>query len=442
MSKALVLAGHGSHISPNTAGIVWDYVDKLRSWGVADEITAAFWKEVPDFHGVLDTLESDDIVIVPVFTAQGFFTQKVIPAEMNLSAELRSEAPYPYYQIGNRRVFYCRTLGEHPYLSKIVEQRIEKALSDAALHPNEATIALIGHGTRRMSSSQEATRYQAKLLRESGKFFQVLDVYLDAEPAIISIYQDSQQQNIIAVPFFLADGSHVSIDVPGAMGIDYGDYPASKEGFQLYYTPPVGTDDSICELILELANESGLPFSTTEASDWTAFPKFGAADLLQALHKAREITFGQVVLKFDAVYPIDSSQHLRIESSHALRKHLRENPFRPLAYSDDLPRDWFVPIQHPEQIPAVLETVYPQALADWAAFRQGKLEIESLETLIGRQQGMFSEIEIEPAQVQETITRVCGRCTRQPLWADAIGEKMPCPRACNYWLSQYQGEGD
>ena len=47
---ALVLAGHGSHISPHTAGIVWRYVDLLRLWGVADEITACFWKEPPAFR--------------------------------------------------------------------------------------------------------------------------------------------------------------------------------------------------------------------------------------------------------------------------------------------------------------------------------------------------------------------------------------------------------
>ena len=82
---ALVLAGHGSHISPETAGIVWEQVDKLRALNVADEVTAAFWKETPSFHQVIDTLTADDMTIVPLFTAQGYFTQTVIPAEMGLT---------------------------------------------------------------------------------------------------------------------------------------------------------------------------------------------------------------------------------------------------------------------------------------------------------------------------------------------------------------------
>jgi hypothetical protein len=84
---ALVLAGHGSHISAETAGVVWRYVDRLREMGVADEVTAAFWKEMPSFHTVLDMLEAADITIVSMFTAQGYFTETVIPVEMGLSGE-------------------------------------------------------------------------------------------------------------------------------------------------------------------------------------------------------------------------------------------------------------------------------------------------------------------------------------------------------------------
>ncbi|RMG79916.1 MAG: cobalamin biosynthesis protein CbiX, partial [Chloroflexi bacterium] len=57
MSKvALILAGHGSHIRHQTAGIVWQYVDQLRRLGVAHEVTACFWKEQPAYYEVLDTV--------------------------------------------------------------------------------------------------------------------------------------------------------------------------------------------------------------------------------------------------------------------------------------------------------------------------------------------------------------------------------------------------
>jgi sirohydrochlorin ferrochelatase len=84
MTTALILAGHGSHISAETAGIVWRQVDKLRAMGVADEVTATFWKETPSFRGVFNSLSAQDVTVVPLFTAQGYFTQTVIPAEMGI----------------------------------------------------------------------------------------------------------------------------------------------------------------------------------------------------------------------------------------------------------------------------------------------------------------------------------------------------------------------
>src|SRR5690606_36572589 len=92
-STALILAGHGSHISANTAGLVWDAVDALRRMSVADEITAAFWKEMPSYATVFDSIISEDITILPLFTAQGYFTRTVLPAETGLGEPLSPPAP-------------------------------------------------------------------------------------------------------------------------------------------------------------------------------------------------------------------------------------------------------------------------------------------------------------------------------------------------------------
>jgi sirohydrochlorin cobaltochelatase len=102
VTTALILAGHGSHISAETAGIVWRQVDRLRALGVADEVTAEFWKEMPSFYTVLNSISATDITVVPLFTAQGYFTQTVIPAEMGTGFR------------------YTRTLSEHPDLARIV----------------------------------------------------------------------------------------------------------------------------------------------------------------------------------------------------------------------------------------------------------------------------------------------------------------------------------
>ena len=247
---ALILAGHGSHISPHTAGLVWGCVDRLRALGVADEITACFWKEPPSFRGVLDTVQAREVVIVPVFTAQGYFTQTVIPAEMGLDGARTIR--------DGRVIHYARTLGEHPGLVAVVRQRVTETLAAAALDPQEVAVAVIGHGTPRSATSQDATRQQAAQLHAAGLVAEVFAVYLDDDPPIQSLYDTVRAPTIIAVPFFLAPGSHVKQDVPRALGL--GESGGTVRGKRVFYTAPVGTAETLDTLMLDLARETGLPF--------------------------------------------------------------------------------------------------------------------------------------------------------------------------------------
>lgn len=435
---ALILAGHGSHISPNTAGVVWNYVDRLRAWAVADEITACFWKEPPAFSHVLDTVVSDTVVIVPVFTAQGYFTQTVIPTEMGLDGAITHK--------NGKTVYYTPTIGEHPYLETIVQERVQEAVTQGNLNPADTSVAIIGHGTRRNRSSQDATRHQANQVREQQLVSQVVDVYLDDDPDIPSLYRSTIAKNIVAVPFFLAEGSHVTIDVPDALGITYGNYPDRVQGREVYYTPPVGTDDAICRVILELARDTGISFTksvgaTTLSSDsWSHFPTAGRDTFSEALDTHDTLHFGQVMVTDEKVWHTDeASDTSTYRSPEALRGFIRENPFRPLPTSDDLPSGWQVDVASADEAYAVVETIYPTLITDWANQQNNTFITESLDEVGKRQVGMFEDIHrIEPIVIQNTVERVCGRCIRQPTWLNEHqpGDAgLPCKTPCNVWLS-------
>lgn len=430
---ALVLAAHGSHISPHTAGLVWSYVDQLRALGVADEITAGFWKEAPSLHRVLDTLVSDQVVVVPVFTAAGYFSRSVVPAEMGLTGDITRSM--------GRTIHYTRTIGEHAYLAQVVRQRIEHVLSAHQLDPQQVAVVLIGHGTPRSPESRDATRQQADALRKDQRAAEVVDAYLDDEPDIPSIYTRTKAPTIIAVPYFLAPGSHVTQDVPEALGIGLDNIPAVAGGRRVYYTPPVGTDEVICRVILELARETGLTFAEKpSAGAWSSFPQAGADQLFAAVRKNGIMRFGQIQLTESEVRPVQSTDiDETVNSPAALRQHVRENPFRPLAVSYDLPGGWRVPVAAPHMLPAIVETIYPGALADWTAHQTGQFEAGSLYALSQRQAGVFRHMHLTPAAVVENaIDTVCGRCVRHATWyyGQSPRDAIPCPEPCNWWLSR------
>lgn len=429
----LILAAHGSHISPDTAGIVWSYIDQLRQWGVADEITACFWKESPAFNQVLDTLESDEIVVVPVFTATGYFSQTVIPAEMNLTG--------PFTHRAGRTIHYTRTIGEHPYLNQIVRQRIADVIEQAQLDENDIAIAVIGHGTPRSKQSQDAARQQAAQLRDHFASSEIVSVYLDDEPSIPSIYQTTQSPVIIAVPFFLAPGSHVTQDVPQALGLAPNEVTATVQGRRVYYTPPIGTHDVICHIIVELARETGLMFEINQTDNqWAGFPKRGCTELAQVVSERSTLQFGQLELSATEVHhALDESAGTTIHDPSSLRKLTRENPFRPLPTACDLPGGWVVPVANVNQLDAVVETVYPGAVSDWAFNRQGRFRAETLAEVGVRQTGMFRTVTSLTAEtIRYHVDSTCGNCVRHPTWyfRKTESDDIPCKSPCNVWLSR------
>jgi sirohydrochlorin cobaltochelatase len=427
---ALVLAGHGSHISPETAGIVWQQVDKLRALHAANEVTAAFWKEMPSFHQVLDTLTAEDITIVPLFTAQGYFTQTVIPAEMGLSAKLTER--------DGRTIRYAQTLSEHPYLSRVVRQRIEAAFAESGAAPEDTVIALIGHGTRRNPESRSATRAQAEQV--SAMAAETLAVFLDDAPSIPDIYTLTSARTIIAVPFFLALGSHTTIDVPGELGLAPGATHAQINGRDVYYTLPVGLGDDLDQMILEIARDGEMPEpdESEASSQWDCFPTAGRDALIEAVRAAGWIEFGQLTLTLHEVRPTEidvEREIIDISNPAALRDHVRRDPFRPLATSTDLPRDWVVRIDRRAQLHAVVETVYPGAVADWA--RRESLLLTPLDVLAARQTGNYRPLsELSTEHRTELVSSVCGRCVREPTWFNGVREPLPCAEACNFWMSR------
>ena len=432
---ALVLAGHGSHISPETAGIVWEQVDALRALHVADEVTAAFWKEAPSFHQMIDTLAADEITIVPLFTAQGYFTQTVIPAEISLTGKIT--------QRNGKIIRYAPTLSEHPGLGVIVRQRVEAALAQSGADPAEVAIAIIGHGTRRSPESRRATIEQAAQV--SNMAAQSLAVFLDDSPSIPDIYTLTSAPTIIAVPFFLALGSHTTIDVPGEIGLATGVSRATIHGRQVLYTLPVGVGGDLDQMILDIARDAGAPlYDVSAGSAWECFPTMGRDALIEAVRANGWIEFGELTLSLHEVRPTEMDMDAEIvvlTTPAELRDHVRREPrrnsvsHRPLATSTDLPRDWVVRLDKRAQIHAVVETVYPGAVADWA--RRDDLAITPLDTLAARQTGQYRPLnELSAERRAELVAAVCGYCVRQPTWYNGEREPIPCAEACNFWMSR------
>ena len=87
-NSALVLVGHGSTLNPDSSAPTFQHADEIAQRKVFAEVHCAFWKEEPSLREILRMVERDDIYIVPNFISEGYFTDIVIPRELELAGAI------------------------------------------------------------------------------------------------------------------------------------------------------------------------------------------------------------------------------------------------------------------------------------------------------------------------------------------------------------------
>src|SRR5947209_1522428 len=105
--KALVIVGHGSHLNEDSSLPVYEHAARIRERFADeyDEVVECFWKEEPSMRHVLDTVEAEEVYVVPAFISEGYFTQQVIPRELGLTG--------PVTLVSDKTVRYAGPLGTY-----------------------------------------------------------------------------------------------------------------------------------------------------------------------------------------------------------------------------------------------------------------------------------------------------------------------------------------
>src|SRR5437588_11055431 len=86
--SALVIVGHGSTVNTDSDVPTFAHAAEIRRRGCFGEVVCAFWKEEPSLRQVFYMIESNDIYVVPNFISEGYFTQKIIPRELELKGDI------------------------------------------------------------------------------------------------------------------------------------------------------------------------------------------------------------------------------------------------------------------------------------------------------------------------------------------------------------------
>lgn len=251
---ALLIVGHGSTENPDSSTPYFEHAEEIRSRGLFSEVHCCFWKEEPSMREALYLIDSAEVYVVPDFISEGYFTQDVIPRELQLTG--------PTTEVRGKTFHYCLPVGVHRSMTDLILKRAKEVAP--GISPAETTLIITGHGTGLNQNSTKAIRDQAELIAQSGAgYAAVLDAYMEEQPFIAEWAEMASTPNVVVVPFFISDGLHSYQDIPVLLGIEaevgaalsqtavFRQNPHHLRGKTLYYSSAIGTERLLADVILD-----------------------------------------------------------------------------------------------------------------------------------------------------------------------------------------------
>jgi len=240
--KALVIVGHGSHLNEDSSAPVYEHAERIRATGEFDEVVECFWKEEPSMRHVLDTVESEEVYVVPAFISEGYFTQQVIPRELGLDGAVTKK--------GYKTVRYAGPLGTFEGMPDVILERVADLMRGREV-PGRRALVLLGHGTDLNKSSGGVIYLNATRIRERRLYDLVEVGFLDQEPEIGGVVESIEAENVIVIPVFIAEGWHTRETIPQDLGLS-GEI-TERGDKTIFYGAPVGTHPSMANLMVARA---------------------------------------------------------------------------------------------------------------------------------------------------------------------------------------------
>jgi sirohydrochlorin cobaltochelatase len=251
--STLLLVAHGSTENEDSSAPAWALAQELRRKGIFGEVHCCFWKEEPSLREALYQVQYDDVYIAPLFISEGYFTTQIIPRELELEGPITERDGFT--------LKYCEPAGSHPAMTELLLLRAREVAPD--LDPEQTSLLIVAHGTGLNEESRLAAEFQAKRLQEMSAYAEVRAVYMEEEPRVENWADLALKDNVVIVPFFIADGLHSYQDIPVLLGIEaeptraasrmevFRRNPYRLAGKTLYYSGAIGTHPHMAQVVLD-----------------------------------------------------------------------------------------------------------------------------------------------------------------------------------------------
>ncbi|MFW6000603.1 MAG: CbiX/SirB N-terminal domain-containing protein, partial [Halorubrum sp.] len=125
----LAVVGHGTERNENSAKAIEYHADRIRERDRFEEVRALYMDEDPEVDDLPDFFESEDVVLVPLFIADGYHTQEDIPEDVGLCEDHTEGYDVPE-TVDGTRIWYAGAVGTEPLMADVVLERAADAGAD------------------------------------------------------------------------------------------------------------------------------------------------------------------------------------------------------------------------------------------------------------------------------------------------------------------------
>ena len=201
-----------------------------------------------------------EVFVVPNFISEGYFTQTVIPRELELTSRSTE-------RINGQVWNYCEPVGNHDAMTELLLQRAREVAP--GVPESETSLLIVGHGTSLNDNSAIAAKREVEAISRLNRYGAVLNTYMEEPPLVADWAKLTDTPHVVVVPFFIADGLHSYEDIPVLLGIEaapagsasarqrtgevFRHNPYRLHGRALYYASAIGTEARFADVIVEQA---------------------------------------------------------------------------------------------------------------------------------------------------------------------------------------------
>src|SRR4029078_897197 len=112
--SALLIVAHGSTVNPDSSAPTLAHSAEIRRQNIFGNVERAFWKEEPSLRDALFLFDPEsirEVYVVPNFISEGYFTQTVVPRELELDGPITTRSNGQIWR-------YCEPVGNHSLMTQ------------------------------------------------------------------------------------------------------------------------------------------------------------------------------------------------------------------------------------------------------------------------------------------------------------------------------------